>query len=63
MDENREILDEIEKRSYEDKGKKKLNCVDALDIASKFGVKPILIGKLCNQHKIKFAKCQLGCFK
>jgi len=63
MDENRAIIDEIYKKSYEENGRIRIKCIDALDIAAKFGVNPILIAKLCNRQKIKFAKCQLGCFK
>ena len=43
--------------------KVKLKCADALNIAKIFGVKPLEIGRICNQKKIRMSQCQLGCFK
>ncbi|MBN1903252.1 hypothetical protein JW926_18175 [Candidatus Sumerlaeota bacterium] len=50
-------------RAFDDNGKLKITCKGAFEIAKEFGVEPVVIGKICNQKKIKICKCQLGCFK
>jgi len=47
-------------KSSEDK--KRLTCAEAFELAKKFDVEIIEIGRMCNQHNIKICKCQLGCF-
>ena len=44
-------------------GRKSLACVRAFKLAKEFETEVIEIGRLCNQHKIRICKCQLGCFK
>lgn len=39
-----------------------LACKDALALAARLEIKPIQIGKLCDQHEIRIVQCQLGCF-
>lgn len=43
--------------------KMKISCRDALGIAEEYRVSPAVIGKICNENKIRICKCQLGCFK
>ncbi len=43
-------------------GRKKLACAEAFELAQKFEVKVIEIGRICNRHNIRICKCQLGCF-
>lgn len=65
MDKKEELLNAILKfsengRPSEDK--KKLMCTEAFELAKKYNVEIIEIGRMCNQHDIKICKCQLGCF-
>jgi LAO/AO transport system kinase len=46
----------------DDAGKKKLPCPDALRIAKENDVAPALVGRICNEEKIKIRHCALGCF-
>lgn len=39
-----------------------ISCKEALEIASRLGVKPAAVGKKLNELKIKIKGCQLGCF-
>ncbi|MCD6319651.1 MAG: hypothetical protein J7M03_03110 [Candidatus Desulfofervidaceae bacterium] len=41
----------------------RVRCPDCLAVAQQFNVKPIVIGRLCNELKLKICGCQLGCFK
>jgi len=43
-------------------GRKKLACAEAFELAQKFEVEVIEIGRICNQQNIRIRKCQLGCF-
>jgi hypothetical protein len=40
----------------------KLECARAMAFAQKEKVPSALVGELCNELKIKFKSCQLGCF-
>ncbi len=40
----------------------KVECQAALGLAAKLEIKPILIGKACNDNDIRVINCQLGCF-
>jgi hypothetical protein len=42
--------------------KKRLRCPKAFELAQKYDVEIIEIGRICNEHNIKICKCQLGCF-
>ena len=42
--------------------RKMLTCAEAFELAKKFEMEIIEIGRICNQHNIKICKCQLGCF-
>jgi hypothetical protein len=66
MDKKEELLNSILKvtnngQSSEDK--KRLTCAEAFELAKKYDVEIIEIGRICDQHKVKICKCQLGCFK
>ena len=66
MDKQEELLKAILK--FADNGqplenKKRLTCSEAFELAKKYDVEIIEIGRMCNQHNIKICKCQLGCFK
>ena len=66
MDKKEELLNAILKfasngQSSEDK--KRLTCAEAFELAQKYDVEIIEIGRICNKHNIKICKCQLGCFK
>lgn len=43
--------------------KKRLTCAEAFELAEKYDVEIIEIGRICNKHNIKICKCQLGCFE
>jgi hypothetical protein len=40
-----------------------ITCVQAFDVAGKYGISVEEIGKFCNNRGIKIRGCQLGCFK
>ena len=66
MDKKEELLNAILKfvdNGQLSEGKKRLTCVEAFELAKKYDVEIIEIGRMCNQHNIKICKCQLGCFK
>ncbi len=61
--EDEKLAEAVLKAAYEDEGRTKLACKDALRLASEHGVEPISVGRICDQKKIKLCKCQLGCFE
>ena len=42
--------------------RKNLPCPEALRIANENGVAPNVVGRICNEEKIKIRNCSLGCF-
>lgn len=63
MDEEKDLLNAVLKRSQDADGTGKLTCAEAFELAQEFGVKVIEIGRICNQQNIRICKCQLGCFR
>jgi hypothetical protein len=60
---NEEKLLELIKTKVEEKdGKKYLACKSAFEISVKLEIPTHIIGKVCNQNKIKIKSCQMGCF-
>ncbi len=59
---NTPIQETIEREAEEIKGKRRLACAKAFEIAEKFGVTPGEVGKICETLGIKIRSCQLGCF-
>ena len=55
-------LNRILKSVVEENDRKKLPCSTAFKIAEETGSDVTEIGNICNEHKIKIVKCQLGCF-
>mgnify|MGYP001142635707 FL=1 len=43
-------------------GNKQLQCARALGLAKKHEVKPVDIGTICDEQRVKIVDCQLGCF-
>lgn len=39
-----------------------ITCTQARKVAEKFGVSPLLIGKVCDILELKIKACELGCF-
>ena len=65
MDKKEVLLNSIFKitnNGQSSKAKKTLTCAQAFELAQKYDLKIIEIGHICNKHKIKICKCQLGCF-
>lgn len=58
-----ELADAVLKAAREEDGKMKLSCADALALAAEHDVAPLVVGRICNEKKIKIGKCQLGCFR
>ena len=58
-----DLLIAVKNKTEERDGRMTLHCAVAFELAEQFGVKPMEIGQLCNQHNIKMVQCQLGCFK
>ena len=55
---NQEILEAIRPLIRDGK----LKCADALALAARLRIKPVVIGRACNQNDIRIINCQLGCF-
>ncbi|MBC8470269.1 MAG: hypothetical protein H8D56_12425 [Planctomycetes bacterium] len=65
MDKKEELLNAIFKvinKVQASEDKKRLTCSEAFELANKYDVEIIEIGRMCNQHNIKISKCQFGCF-
>jgi hypothetical protein len=62
MGKKEELINAAVGRAKEINGVKKLACAEAFKLAQQFEMEIIEIGRICNQHKIKICKCQLGCF-
>jgi hypothetical protein len=62
MGKEEELINAVVGRAREINGVKKLACAEAFELAQQFETEIIEIGHICNQHKIKICKCQLGCF-
>jgi recombination DNA repair RAD52 pathway protein len=65
MDKKEKLLNAIFKitdNAQSSEAKKRLTCAQAFELAQKYDVEIIEIGHICNKHKIKICKCQLGCF-
>lgn len=58
-----EVAEVLLTAAREEDGRKYLKCAEALRLAGKFGVEPLEIGRLCNQHDIRITSCQLGLFR
>ncbi|OHB75539.1 MAG: hypothetical protein A2Z25_07510 [Planctomycetes bacterium RBG_16_55_9] len=66
MDEKRQLVGAVIESAGSTQpsdGRKRLTCAEAFDLAKRFKVDIIEIGRICNQHNIRICKCQLGCFK
>ncbi len=60
---NEKLVNEVLKASHEKEGRLYIECIEIFKIAEQFHFKPIEVGKICNEKKIKIINCQLGCFK
>jgi len=65
VDENKrkEMTRAVLAAAREENGRRYLKCAEAWRLAGKFGVKPVEIGRLCQQHDVKVTACQLGLFR
>jgi hypothetical protein len=63
MKNKEEIINKVLKVAKEKDERLYIKCAEAFEIAKKFDVKPIVIGEICDEKKIKIKSCQLGCFK
>jgi len=62
MADDARILELILARCGERNGRKTLPCPDAFALAEDNDLELMDIAKVCNRHKVKIVKCQLGCF-
>jgi len=62
MKSQEELTKAVLERSREANGRRTLTCAQALSLAAELGVKPVEIGRICNQENIRLGSCQLGCF-
>jgi hypothetical protein len=62
MSKNQELIGAVLERARQVDGVKKLACAEAFALASQLQVKPIEIGRICNQQNIRICNCELGCF-
>ena len=58
-----EAIIELADGRREPDGGRKLACAEAFDLARRFDMKIVEVGRICNKNNIKICKCQLGCFK
>ena len=63
MGKKEELIAAVIKKAKEIEGRKKLACAEAFELAQQFETEITEIGRICNLHKIKICKCQLGCFR
>jgi len=63
MKPDEEIIDAVIRAAEKKKGSRKLSCVQAFELAERFGLSKFQIGRICNENNIKISNCQLGCFK
>jgi hypothetical protein len=63
MGKKEELVNAVVRRAKEIDSRKKLACAEAFELAQQFETEITEIGRICNQHKIKICKCQLGCFR
>ncbi len=56
------MIREILSRSDGEGRHKTLSCKEAFAIAGEYGVDTAIIGRICNEQKIRITCCQLGCF-
>jgi molybdate transport system regulatory protein len=61
--EEKDILEAVKNKTYEENGKLKLSCASAFKIAGELKVGLSRIGDICNREGIRISNCQLGCFK
>ena len=59
LKENKKIYNEIKKYSR----KNQISCESCFRIASELNVPLKMVGRICDDKKIKICFCQLGCFK
>jgi len=63
MEDTDRLRTAVMEASYEQEGRRKLNCADAFKIAEQLGVKLTDVSRICDQNNIRISRCQLGCFK
>jgi hypothetical protein len=57
-----EMLVLLRREVREVNGRVLLDCETALALATKYGLAPGDVGRLCNEKGIRITACQLGCF-
>ncbi|RLC48526.1 MAG: hypothetical protein DRH70_00815 [Candidatus Coatesbacteria bacterium] len=60
---NDELVIAVIDASYEEGGRRKLNCADAFKLAERLKVALHEVSRVCNERNIRISNCQLGCFK
>ena len=63
MNEKSKLVDAIIEAASEIDGRKHLPCATAFQLAKRFDVKVLEIGRVCSDKNIRICNCQLGCFK
>lgn len=56
---NKMVLNKLKKHSKD----RKISCTSCFKVADKLRAPLKMVGRLCNENKIKITSCQLGCFK
>ena len=62
MERNEELVKAVVSAAHLEGERKVLSCAEAFELAGRFDVAVIEIGRICNEQGIRFYKCQLGCF-
>jgi hypothetical protein len=57
-----ELIAGVKAASEEVDGRLRLSCCSAFKVAHQYQVELKIIGRICNEQKIKLRNCQLGCF-
>ncbi len=58
MEEEKELVQKLKELAPQGR----ISCSDAHRLAEKLGINYIVVGKACNEAKIKICACELGCF-
>jgi len=53
----------LERAGAREDGTRTLDCAQAFALAEAHDLELMDIARVCNQEKIKIARCQLGCFR
>jgi len=63
METSPELVEAVKRAAVVRDGKQTLPCAQAFKLAEEYDAALSVIGRVCNEQRIKIVHCQLGCFK